>query len=504
MKATSPKTSQKGFSTLEILLAMFILVMAFSATILVSFGNQSMISNGQTNTAALDVAQGMLESVQAESRKDFKLVNPQTATTTADGFTTSVDVAQTDYFTKFVTASVKYSEDGGRTNSTKLSTIVTNYNNAVGGDTCSSILADAAGNPNADVWKTPQIKKTFSDFQSLTPVTSDFPVSDIDVYKGRLYATIADTATSTAPTFFDFDISSSPPNIVPIANVDNDASVTTGLNAVVVAEDLASSNPPNLKPVYAFVASATGNHFQVIKVADNGVDLALPQVINVGFSAGSSGQKGNSIAYKNGYVYLGLTHSGSGPEFYIIDVHNPLSPALVTGGTFAVGNDINAVYVRDQYAYLATPNSNNLTVLDVSNPSSPQSVGSFAPAGGGNGKSLYLLGDNLYLGRTTSAGSEFYILNNSDPKNISPTNNKDIGASVDGVMVRTGPDTAATPAMHTLAFLLTKTQFQVWDTADLSPWTPGKNVSEFLNLPAGASEPIEPATTVFTNSLRFT
>jgi len=490
MKAASPKTGQQGFSTLEILLAMFILVMAFSATILVSFGNQSMISNGQTNTEALNLAQTALESAQAESRKDFNLVNPQTATTTSDGFTTSVDVKQIDYFTKFVTASVKYFEDGGRTNSTKLSTIVTNYNNAVGGDTCSSILTDAAGNPNADVWKTPRIISSFSNFSSLTGIADNYPVTDLDAYKGKLYVTVdnSSAATSTVPTFFDFDISN-PSSIVPISNIDNDISVKSGLNAVVVAEDLASAANP--KPVYAYVASDSSKKFQVIDVSSPTLSLVDTSAINI-----TSGGFGDSIAYKNGYVYLGLTHSGPGPEFYIIDVHNPLSPALVAGGTFAVGNDINAIYVRDQYAYLATPNSNNLTVLNVSNPSSPQSVGSFAPAGGGNGKSLYLLGDDLYLGRTVSAGAELYILNNSDPTKLISNNpapkNIDIGASVDGVMVRNGPDMTAAPISHSLAFLLTKTQFQVWDTSDLFPWTPGNNVSEFLNLPVSGNV-IEPA-----------
>jgi len=403
-------------------------------------------------------------------------------------------VEQKDYFTKLVTATVDYPEDSGRRGKTTLTTLVTNFNNAVGGDTCSSILTDAAGNPDAGAWKIPRIIKSVSNADIANQAgfpTDDFPITDIDAYKNRLYITVDNSSSSTltVPTFFVFDITD-PSNIMPISSVDNDLGVHSGLKAVVVAEDPAW--PTNPKPVYAFVASTVGKHFQVIKVAESGSDLVPPVMMtNTLLPIGTSIQHGNSIAYKNGYIYLGLTNDGLAPEFYIIDVHNPQNPALVSGGTYAVGNDINAIYIRNQYAYLATPNSNNLIVLDVSNPSSPKPVGNFAPTGGGNGKSLYLRGDNLYLGRTIpSSGPELYILNNSDPLNISEISNKEIGESVDGVIVRTGLDLSASVSRD-LAFLLTKTQFQVWDTGGLSPWTPGGSASEFLSLP-GSGSGIEP------------
>ena len=493
------KNGNKGFSTLEILLAMFILVMAMSAVILTSFGNQSMAIDSQTNSEALNMAQGMLESAQAQARLDFNLVNPQNATTTSDGFSASLDVNQKDFFTKLVTANVQYPEDGSRKGITKLSTIVTNYNNAVGGNTCYSTLLNSFNKPDADAWKTPQIVKTVanSDIAAQTLFTSDnFPITDLDAYKDRLYITIGDTATSTVPTFFEYDISddgTGKPKMAPITNIDNDTNVKTGLNAVVVAEDPASSAPADKKPIYAYVASATGKHFQVIKVADNGSDLVPPQVVDISSmgTAGTNNQQGNAIAYKNGYVYLGLTSDGSHSNFFIIDVHNPLNPALVAGGTYVVpNNDINAVYVRNQYAYLATPSSNDLVVLDVSNPAGPQLAGSYQAGAGGHGKSIYFLGDELYLGRTVSSDPEFYILNDSDPKKIGTNNpspvNKEIGISVDGVITRIGPDAAGNN--HTLAFLLTKTDFEVWDTAGtMSAWA-----SANLILPAKGSKKFEP------------
>ncbi len=76
---------QKGFSTLEMLLAMSILILVLTAVILVSFGNQAMIIDSQTNAEALNIAQGLLEKAQPDSRKDFNLVNPVATTTTDDG-----------------------------------------------------------------------------------------------------------------------------------------------------------------------------------------------------------------------------------------------------------------------------------------------------------------------------------------------------------------------------------------------------------------------------------
>lgn len=75
---------QSGFLTLEMLMAMFILILALTAVISVSFGSQSMIVDSRINAEALNIAQSLLKKAQADSRKDFNLVNPINATTTDD------------------------------------------------------------------------------------------------------------------------------------------------------------------------------------------------------------------------------------------------------------------------------------------------------------------------------------------------------------------------------------------------------------------------------------
>jgi hypothetical protein len=188
-----------------------------------------------------------------------------------------------------------------------------------------------------------------------------------------------------------------------------------------------------------------------------------------------------------------LTSTPGGTEFNVIDVHDPLNPDWL-GGYSLQGHAVNAINVRNGYAYLAHPAGasglarEELTVLDVTNPAQPRRVsGFYAPEGlGGNGKSLALNSDRIYLGRTTSKISgptdtlpEFLALNGRDPL-VLPTIplgslNLTTAESVNGLVVR-----------GTLAFLLTSSQLQSWDLANVAapqPFTPQAKASEFLALP---------------------
>lgn len=509
---------QNGFSTLEMLIAMAILITALTAVMLVSFGNQSLLSDSQTSAEALSLAQGLLENEQALARQDFKLVVPTSTTVTLGPLTYTENVSvqtQPDYFTKNVKATITWSGDHNRVETTALSAVVTNFNNAVGGDTCDSVLT-----PSADAWKNPQIKNSVTSLASLANISGTYPINDLDAYQGRLYVAVGSTANKTDPTFFVFDTNKLINNLANslIGSLDNNGSSvgTGGLAAVAVATSTSQN--------YAYVASAYGASFNTATGAcsnNNGANLACGQLQVIDVSGptpqvkytfempvasgvvGSSGSAvGNSIFYSNGYVYLGLTKTSSGPEFNIIDVHNPLNPQWV--GSYQVGYNINAIYVSNGYAYLAHPtdssasNQEQVTVLDVSTPSSPKRIGDYhAPDNQGNGKSLDLVGNTLYLGRTVTTTNpptyEFYILNDSSPSGLAANNPNSlqppgakISSTVEGVSVRFGLDSSK--AFHTLAFLLTKTQFQVWDASNplsVSAW--GLPV----NLPAsgGLEEP---------------
>src|SRR6185503_19362106 len=96
-----------------------------------------------------------------------------------------------------------------------------------------------------------------------------------------------------------------------------------------------------------------------------------------------------------------------------------------------------AIFVKGDYAYIATPNNEELTIIDVnsSSPNFMQRVGGFdAPAGSGNGKSIDILVNKLYLGRTVG-NKEFYILDITDPINPDILGSYDVNASINDLAV---------------------------------------------------------------------
>lgn len=460
--------SENGFSTLEMLIALAVLIVGISAAVLVFFGSQSAAVDSQTSSEALAKAGELMENAYRVVGQDFNLLNP--VGPAFDGiYLKTLDVQNVDYYTKKVVSNIAWVGEPNRNQNLKLTTLVTDWQSAASGNTCSSILSGD--------WSHPQIKNVVNDFSQLAgDGLGLYPITDEDAREGKLYVTVNNIAANTKETFFIFDISN-PATPALINKIDNNPGVSAGFNAV-----MASGN-------YAYAASAHGASFTTCN-NPSGANLSCGQlqVIDVGVNppqvkytfkvpgvTGAAGQAiGNSIFYKSGFIYLGLAKTGSGGEFNIIDVHNPLAPFLV--GSYPMGTGINAIYVKGQYAYLATPAAQELTVLDISNPASPTLAGGFdAPDNQGNGKSLYLVGSKLYLGRTvTAAHSEFYIVDNSNPASIpaAPLGSKEISSSVNALLVR-----------DYLAFLVTNNQFQVWridNPANITQWS-----NPFLTLPSG-------------------
>lgn len=472
---------QSGFSVLEILLAMAVAVLTISAVLLVAFGGQSMASDSQTAGEAQAKAQDLLEQAEANGRLGFGSVNSlpvPPATFISDGvYKKTLSVSMVNPSTKKVTASVTWTGDHNRTENSMLSSLVTNPQSANSGGTCNSVMANPAG------WKTPHYYVW--DFGQLGVNGNNgngFAVSDVYVYNQRLYVTMSGTPNTDKDTFFVFDLPSDPSQ-TPVfrGSVDNAPTVSGGLSAVATAGN------------YAYLANGFGPNFTT---CTQGANCAQLQVVDISNPAsplmaanykipgvtGTGGQaEGKSIFYANGYIYLGLSKTASGPEFDVIDIGGGGAPASPTNpiykGGYSVGNAVNSIFVQGKYAYIATPNAENLTVIDISNPASPTRVGGYSPGGGSNGESVSAVGNSVYLGRTFGS-TEFYILNASNPASLSLTGSQDVGTgnqtSVNGVAVR-----------DYLVFLVTPAQFQVWNIANpasLQPWSSDGTTNTFLSL----------------------
>lgn len=466
------KKYNKGVVTLEILIAFAVVILCISGAIIVIFGNQLISVDSQINNEAIYKAQKMLEDLRALSRFDFALVNPNNSTETTGGltFTKKVDVRQVDLFTKQATSTVTWNS-GGRTLSVYQSTLLTNLD--ITGSTCSSLVS---GN-----WKSPTITSYEFGKDLLGDPSSGYPITAINVYKSKLFVSVNNSNGNNLPTFFIFSLVN--PNIPSYStSMDNDPTAKTGFNAIAGTDS------------YAYGANAKQSNFGSCSAPTCGqlqiVDISvtppvLKSTIKMTGVTGTAGQSiGQSIAYRKDtstgkeYIYLGLTKTVSGPEFNIIDVTDKVNP--IWKGGYSVGNTVNSIYIKGNYAYIATPNTENLTIINISTPSNPTRVGGYAPTGGSNGESVYVVGNSVYLGRTFGT-NEFYILNASTPSNPSLTAQKNIGSgsltSINSIFVR-----------DYLAFMITGAKFEVWNISDPSsivPWTPSGTVAEFQDLPGG-------------------
>lgn len=474
---------QKGFATLEILIAMAIIVMAISTVLPLVAGGQSMSIGSRTSQEALYATQQLLEEARAEAEIDFNLVNP-IGPIQEDIYETSLSVEQVDLYTKKVSGIAGWGGEYGQNLGVSLSTLITNPEAINGGDTCSSVLAGD--------WSNPQLTEYEFGDDILGDTSSGFPITSIQSFEHKLYVTVNNDNGNNDETFFILDISNPADTPVVLGRLDNSPApndISEGLNAVAVD----GNN-------YAYVANAydsspkncTENtncaQLQIIDIADSSAPSVVRNFKIPSYtSPGASGKlaAGNSIFYKNGIVYFGLANANSGAEFYTIDVGggggggSPLNPVIL--GSYDLGTGINAIFVKGDYAYIASPDNQELKIFDISNPYSLTPVGGFdAPAGGGNngnGKSLYLVGTKLYLGRTLLNGNEFYVLDNANPATSLPVlGSKDItnsgnNTSVNGIIVR-----------DYLGFLITNEEFQIWNIQNPS------NITQYANpliLPPG-------------------
>lgn len=495
MLKQSARKNQEGFSTLEILIALLVMSFCIAAIIMMVYGGQSLTIDSQTYNEAAHKAQTMLESARASSTQDFNSVNPVVmAADTDPTYKKSLDVIMLDSYTKKISSNVTWNEEGGRKATVTLTTLLTNPGGLSNSNVCNSVSA----NPNG--WKNPQHYDFATPDMLPPPHANGIAISYLMAFNKRLYITASSTPNPSPETFFIFDLPDDPSQI-PIlrGRIDNATSTNIGLNAVAVASSTLGS--------YAYVANGNKSNFntcnnpngtnpscgqmQVIDVTDP----ALPgnpvkYTFKISGVTGMAGQSiGQSIFYKNGIVYLGLAKTpdatANDTEFNLIDVGggghggSPTHPVYLGG--YQVKNTVNSIFVNNNYAYIASPNNENLTVIDVSDPTNPHRVGGYAPAGGSHGESVYSIGNTAYLGRTFG-NTEFYILNVASSTNISVIGSQDVGTgnktSVNGLAIK-----------DYLAFLITKAQFQVWDISTASttpgtikPWTSDGTPNTFLDL----------------------
>ena len=414
MKAQSiGRKNNTGMSTLEILVAFAVITLCIGAVILLTFGNQSMAVSLHTQGEAIAKALETLETARATSRGNYdqvedcddKTANPCSGT--PDSF----------YSRKLVTSlatqcakNVKSSVNLPINDQILTTNLVTHLVDTV---TAIALGGDCPSIPPYGDWSNPE------QLTSADTIPTDLKATGIDV-KNKIVYMSTDPSSATDPDFFIFDASSASETSAPVLT----ASINTGPGLSSV--DVAGS--------YAYVSNDSKNgQLQIIDVSDinNPILISTMNVVPGGTDINTVGTK---VFYYNKKIYLGLKKNIYA-EFYVINVENPLNPSLEGG--YELNSSVNSINVSGDYAYIANPNAEEVTIVDINENSSKfmQRVGGFdAPGGSGNGKSIRIIGNKLYLGRTVG-NVEFYILDISDPENPSILGSNNVNSSINDLVV---------------------------------------------------------------------
>jgi hypothetical protein len=371
MKARLSGNAKRGSSTLEMVIAFAIITLALTTVVTVLFGNQSVGIDTQTNNEALFKAQALIEAARASSRQDFNAVS--SVAPVADGIyqkSLDVQVDPSDSNIKKVTSTVTWAE-AGRNFLVHLVTLVTN-------PTVNSCTPTVSGD-----WTAPQIYG-YADFPSSAGATG------VKILNGKAYVT-SDPSSAGTDDFYIFDVSDAAPGKGSLTGLGH-FSTSYGLTDVQVVNN------------YAYVtANSTAFQLLVIDVSDpNNLDITKIKAKKDMTPAGDTAV-GNTIAYANKKLYVGLTKS-SGAELHIFDVTNPLSPTELGSG-YEVNGAINDIVIKNNIAYLATAGPNEVIALNVSDPANPTLVGNYASATLTGQSLAFVSPSTLYFGRIGGTGN---------------------------------------------------------------------------------------------------
>ena len=393
------KKRLKAFSLVEVLFAVVLLGAAIS-TILVSLSGQlSHVSSSNKDLQASSIASEGIDAARAIRDANWANLSDGVhgltyanggwsftgASDVQNGFTRTVTVSDVTTNQRKVTVSVAWKGTAGEPRTYGFSTVLANWRNL---DT-----APAGGTLVGD-WHDPVFVGNMLDFGT------GFRGLSAQLEVNFLY--IAGFGTiSAANELVVVDVTNP---LVPFFR--GSINTGTGFNKLYV----------DTTRHLVFAANASkGNQLQVI-------DVSNPDSLKLKKQYGISGntQTGRSIYGVGNTVYLG-TEGPATNEFYVLDVTNATSP--VVKGQLSVGNDINAIEVVGNYAYIGSDvDGREAGIINVTNPENP-TVSSWIDTPGANHTECVYYDETdqrLYIGRqlSTDTGTpEIVILDVSNPTN---------------------------------------------------------------------------------------
>jgi prepilin-type N-terminal cleavage/methylation domain-containing protein len=364
---------QKGFSVVEILIAMAIFLIVATAVVPAIAQTFTISRLGDNETDATLYAQEGIEAARSIKNQSWaNLVDGNHGLATNSGvwafsgtsntkgiYTRQISISDVyrdtsnnvqlsgcanmlDLNTKHATSSATWNSSPTRSNTVALETYFTNWKKTVHGN-----------------WALP-VQESSYDLAGTNDATKIWTQGHY-VYEVR---------NTGSPNFAIFDITTSTPTLA--------GSLTL------------AGNPTDIFALGRYIYVSNQSDTAELQIID-ACNTTSPSVVGT-FNAAGNGNA-NGVYVVGNYAYLVRMNSPS-DEFVVVNVSNPASPALAGG--LRLNTLDNEVYVSGNYAYVASSaDTQELQVINISNPASPSLAASLNLAT--NNDALTISGYNSFV-----------------------------------------------------------------------------------------------------------
>lgn len=442
------KALLRGVTTLEILIAFTLLTLSFASVVVLVFGSQAALTDGQIRARMLSVASAAIERMYGTSVWDMVAATSSIWVEGGNMYTHVFAVEMQTLCQGYMT-SVVSKKNGIRAQEVVLRSDFTDRRAVV------SLGRDCAVDVSQSAWSVPKVLAT-----GLLPTGKP---TAVDAFRGMVYG-----GSTESPYFFVIDASN-------VLLDKNSSSFISFVNAPTLAGpintlDVVARPWGGVEKRYVYAGlQASSSQVAVVDVTDpyKPVTIATRSLLNV--SPAGSEPAANKLYYYDDRLYV-VTKYTAGPEFHTFDVSDPENP-IELGSGVELGSTVNAIVVqerfvggvRKRFAYMASSQlSGELKVYEVTDLHNIGAAVEVVAArqdmvGAQNGTSVYVLGTVLYMGRaSTPSGPELYVFDASSPtEGLSLVASQDIAGGVHSITV-----------VGNVAFITTsksKSEVQVWD-----------------------------------------
>ncbi|MDO8520652.1 MAG: hypothetical protein Q7S52_00890 [bacterium] len=443
-----------GWSTLELLIALAVIMVVLVPATQVVLGNTEFARDTRFSQAALVMADHNIENAGRELHADWDSATTEydsTSEVLPDEKSETMTITDISECLKEVTSQLDWDNSPIRPQATGITTLITNP------DEVRKLLGNCNTTPPSGGWDNP------TSYGAIDFSPAGGKALDVDVVMrgAQRIAFIAASYSATGhPDLLIVDVSDP---VTPVLISDINLGVT--LNAIVVAGDY----------VYGAADNST-DQLVVVNVSDLSAPALETSRTLPGVDSAGSYPQGRSIAFYDDVVYIG-TWETAGPEFHSIDVSSPTAPVALD--SVELTHSVKNLVVVSERAYLATTaDTAELMVIDVSDPNNlpdPISDGTVfdvletddASASGRDATAVHVLGDHAYLGREGSGQNdddehEYFILDVSDSAAITKLGSLELN-------LKTGEKVVGLAVSGPYGFIVSDDSnigFQVWDITD--------------------------------------